>query len=318
MAFNEKYDDLQHKGNLFATQALEKLQDGDMEGFKKDWEEANKHFKLLMQYTESDAGKLQMVYGESLNFGIIMDVILENANKLYEGDKSYKKAFQKIVNEIKKDKVLKEQFELYNTFTNKALWENQKSDKTKQYVDNLISMCETYDRKTVSQHNKKLIGMIKEYKLNENVMIDDDTMKLYESIECIMFNNKKVSHLHDIVEAKENIEEYLNEHVISNNKPNIDFEEKLSEITEKYEKELNDDEKRLIEKIENSDNKEKLFNEYKTKTLSTLSECLNKFEGNDRSELQLVIEKINNKTYNDKSVLVDISEMIEVMNVMGD
>ena len=61
-----------------------------------------------------------------------------------------------------------------------------------------------------------------------------------------------------------------------------------------------------------------MFNEYKTKTLNTLSESLKTYEGNDKTELQEVINKINEKKFNEKTMLVDIAEMIEVMNVMKD
>ena len=61
-----------------------------------------------------------------------------------------------------------------------------------------------------------------------------------------------------------------------------------------------------------------MFNEYKTKTLNTLTESLKTYEGNDKTELQEVINKINEKKFNEKTMLVDIAEMIEVMNVMKD
>lgn len=319
MAFNEKYEDMQHKGNVLATQALEKLQNGDIQGFETDWKEANKHFDLFLDYVNSEAGKQQMMYGESLNFGIIMDVILENSDKLYQGDKKQRNAFKKIVSTIKNDKVLKEQFDLYNRLTNKNLWEGYDVNKSNDYVNTVTSMTENFNEKQIIEHNKKLIDLIKAGGLNENVLISDENMKLYESIETIMFKKNDMNAINELTEAKDNISSYISEHLISEAKSDCDndFNSKLAEISEKYEKELTDDEKQLIEDVEKSTNKEKMFNDYKSKTLNMLSENLLKFEGEDKSELQMVIEKVNKKSFNEKTLLVDLSEMIEIMNVMS-
>lgn len=319
MAFNDKYEEMRHQVSVLAQQALEKLQNEDYEGFKNDWDEANRVKINLDAYMESESGIMEMKYGQNLNMGIIMNVILENMSQsMNEGDKSKAKQIGKIITKIQNDKVLFEQFKVYNGLTNKEIWNGVNPELSEKYVNEVVSSITPMNKKDAKSHNRELIEMIVKGNLDENVMIDNETINLYESIECLLFKRNTFSDLNKLTEAKENISQYLREHVITEKKEVIDFNTKLSELTEKYENELNDDEKKLIEQVQNANDKEGMFNEYKTKTLKTLSESLKTYEGNDKTELQEVINKINEKKFNEKTMLVDIAEMIEVMNVMKD
>jgi len=319
MAFNEKYEQIRHQINVLTQQALKKLQDEDYNGFKNDWEEANRLKLNLDGYMSSENGIMEMKYGQNLNMGIIMDVILENMSKVVnEGNKRKARQIGNIVNEIKNDKVLFEQFKVYNCFTNKDTWSGVNPEYSEKYVNEVASSIKPMSLKEAKSHNRKLIEMIIKGGLDENIAIDDETINLYESIECILFKRNIFSELKQLTEAKEQISEYLREHVITEKKETTDFNAKLSELSEKYDKELNDDEKQLIEKVQNCQDKEQMFNDYKAKTISTLSESMKKYEGNDKAELQEVINNINEKKFNEKTILVDLAEMIEVMNVMKD
>jgi len=314
MAFNEKYDELQHKGTVLATQALDKLQDGDIDGFKTDWEEANKNFDLFLNYVNSDAGKIEMMFGENLNFGVIYNIIESNSNKIYEDAKQYPKVYKSLINEIKSDKVLKQQFDIYNALTN-ATGVND----AREYVNEVVSSFPHFSKKEVCKSNKKLINIIKKGKLDEFVDIDDDKMKLYESIEFILLTKSKFNKIGEYIDAKSNIVEYVSKHGKTINE-NIekDYDETVKELSEKYDKELNDDEKNLIKLIETTENKEKFFNDYKEKTIKSLTENLVKYEGNDKMELENVVEKINRKTYDEKTIIADIAEMIEISNIINE
>lgn len=319
MAFNEKYEQIRHQINVLTQQALKKLQDEDYNGFKNDWEEANRLKLNLDGYMSSEFGVMEMKYGQNLNMGIIMDVLLENmAQSINEHDKKKGKQIGNIINKIKNDKILFEQFKVYNCLTNKDNWLGVNPEYSEKYVNEVASSINPINLKEAKSHNKKLIEMIVNSGLDENVAIDDETIGLYESIECLLFKRKTLSGINRLTEAKENISQYLRERVITEKKEVNDFNTKLSELTEKYENELNDDEKKLIEQVQNANDKESMFNEYKTKTLNTLSESLKTYEGNDKKELQEVINKINEKKFNEKTMLVDLAEMIEVMNVIED
>lgn len=314
MAFNEKYDELQHKGTVLATQALDKLQDGDIGGFKTDWEEANKNFDLFLNYVNSDAGKIEMMFGENLNFGVIYNIIESNSNKIYEDAKQYPKVYKSLINEIKSDKVLKQQFDVYNALTNAT----NVSD-AREYVNEAVSAFPHFSKKEICKSNKKLIDIIRKGKLDEFIYIDDDKMKLYESIEFILLSKSKFNKIGEYINAKNNIVEYVSKHGKTINE-NIekDYDETVKELSEKYDKELNDDEKNLIKLIETTENKEKFFNDYKEKTIKSLTENLVKYEGNDKMELENVVEKINRKTYDEKTIIADIAEMIEISNIINE
>jgi len=319
MAYNDKYEQLRHELSVLAQQALEKLQTDDYEGFKSNWDEANKKKEELDAYMGSESGVMEMKYGHNLNMGIIMEVILKNMSQsMNEGDRSKAKQIGKIITKIQNDKVLFEQFKVYNGLTNKEIWNGVNPELSEKYVNEVVSSITPMNKKDAKSHNRELIEMIVKGNLDENVMIDDETINLYESIECLLFKRNTFSDLNKLTEAKENISQYLREYVITEKKETTDFNAKLSELSEKYDKELNDDEKQLIEKVQNCKDKEKMFNDYKTKTISTLSESMKKYEGNDKAELQEVINNINEKKFNEKTILVDLAEMIEVMNVMKD
>ena len=253
------------------------------------------------------------MFGENLNFGVIYNIIESNSNKIYENAKQYPKVYKSLINEIKSDKILKGQFDVYNALVNAS----NVSD-AREYVNEAVSSFPHFSKKEICKSNKKLIDIIRKGKLDEFIDIDDDKMKLYESIEFILLAKSKFNKIGEYIKAKNNIVEYVSNHgeIISENIER-NYDETLKELSEKYDKELNDDEKNLIKLIEATENKEEFFNDYKKKTIKSLTENLEKYDGNDKVELENVVEKINRKSYDEKTILTDIAEMIEIQNIIN-
>ena len=207
MAFNGEYTEYKEKGLTFMQNALKKLENEDYEGFKKDLDEANENLNLFYNYVSSEAGKTEMMFGENRNFGIIYNIIESNSNKIYEDAQQYPKVYKALINEIKTDKVLKQQFDVYNALVNAT-----NVTDPREYVNEAVSSFPRFSKKQLRESNQKLVDIIRKGKLDEYIDIDDDKMDLYESIEFILLSKSKFSKIGEYLNAKNNIVEYVSKH----------------------------------------------------------------------------------------------------------
>lgn len=304
----EKYVDIYEKAGVLMQRALQKYSEGDVEHGDADRKEANRLYDLA----QSDANKdfNNIMYGESRNFGIIYNVIESNSKNLCE-DKNKRKAFSNIIKLIKENKNLKTQFEFFNGLTHP----NGYVFNTEQYVNEALMIAPKINNKDAYNANEKLISEIKKNGLDELIEIDDNTMALYESIEYLLFNKPTYTNLVEYSNAKNNVVTYLDENINEEETAegkNID--EAFNTLIEKYDTLLNEDEKELIETVMNCKDKKALFETYRQETIEKIENTL---KDNDDKELKTICEDIKNKTYNKKTVLEDISEFIEIKNVLS-
>ena len=163
--------------------------------------------------------------------------------------------------------------------------------------------------------NEKLISEIKKNGLDELIEIDDNTMALYESIEYLLFNKPTYTNLVEYSNAKNNVVTYLDENINEEETAEgKNINEAFNTLIEKYDTLLNEDEKELIETVMNCKDKKALFETYRQETIEKIENTL---KDNDDKELKTICEDIKNKTYNKKTVLEDISEFIEIKNVLS-
>ena len=129
------------KGSVLMQQALKKYAKGDFEGGDKDRAEANRYYDLASAEINSEAGKITQLYGESRNFGIIYNVFEQNIENLLSTKKG-KKIIKECFNLIKSNKVLNEQFKIYDMFE-KA----QNVDDVKDFVNEASNIVKTFMNK---------------------------------------------------------------------------------------------------------------------------------------------------------------------------
>jgi hypothetical protein len=67
----------------------------------------------------------------------------------------------------------------------------------------------------------------------------------------------------------------------------------------------------LMRMVESADDKEKLFNEKKNEAIRSIQESA----GSDADE---VLEKLNEKAYNERTLMQDIAEFSEITNIMSE
>lgn len=299
-------DNLQ-KAIVLMESALRKYKNGDIEGGDSDRNEANRLFDTLA----NEDAELDTLYGESRNFGVIYSVIEGNTSRLNE-DKGKRIAYKDIINTIREDSTLRNQFKIYEALSNT---ENIKDPQS--YVTEAVSLMPSMSRKRVLESNNKLIGKIKKYNLYEMVDIDDDKMDLFESIEYLMLNKKNFSNLSEYENNKSNIVEYIRNHSVDAqvNESVNDYGENAVELMRKYSKDLNEDEIKLIKELSECEDREAYFNDYKTVVMSNLNEMKLKVDNSEKSDIEDIIESLDKKTFNSKTFITDIAEMKEISSL---
>lgn len=310
------YQELYHKGSVLMQSALKKYGNGDFEGGNKDREEANKYYDSAEQETNAEIEKMNSLYGESRNFGVIYKVIEENTDNLYN-DKDKRKVFKGIIKLLKEDKTLNTEFKLYNALRNPV-----GVDNVPTYVDEAFNLAKSsLDEKKIRESNEKLLKAVQKANLFEFVDIDDDEMELYENVEYILLNNVTFQNLNEHSVAKAKVRNYVNKHNLNKTieRPTeSNYKEKYREITEKYSTGLTNDEYKLISEIYESKDKKLLFEKKKYEAINALTEYAKTSNDSDKEDVVMIVEKLNAKEFNEKTLLSDIAELVEISQIMNE
>ena len=308
------------KGSVLMQQALKKYAKGDFEGGDKDRAEANRYYDLASTEINSEAGKMTQLYGESRNFGIIYNVFEQNIENLWD-TKDGKKIVKECYNLIKSNKVLNEQFKIYDMFE-KA----QNVEDVKDFVNEASNIIKTFDKKLVMENNEKLIKFIRDKKLDEYVDIPEETENLYEAIEYIVLNKKTYDNVNDFVKAQN----VITEHIIKNQKNNIvenkltsaEFENKIEEVEKEITENINQEEKTLLDRFltNKKQNKKEVFENYKRKTLRKIREMIENSEDSDKSQWNKIYENVSSKNFSEdlSENITNCAEMMEICDTIDE
>ena len=314
------FNDNSEKGSVLMQQALKKYAKGDFEGGDKDRAEANRYYDLASAEINSEAGKMTQLYGESRNFGIIYNVFEQNIENLWD-TKNGKKIIKECYNLIKSNKVLNEQFKIYDMFE-KA----QNVEDVKDFVNEASNIIKTFDKKLVMENNEKLIKFIRDKKLDEYVDIPEETENLYEAIEYIVLNKKTYDNVNDFVKAQN----VITEHIIKNQKNNIvenkltsaEFENKIEEVEKEITENINQEEKTLLDRFltNKKQNKKEVFENYKRKTLRKIREMIENSEDSDKSQWNKIYENVSSKNFSENMSenITNCAEMIEICSTIDE
>ena len=308
------------KGSVLMQQALKKYAKGDFEGGDKDRAEANRYYDLASAEINSDAGKMTQLYGESRNFGIIYNVFEQNIENLWN-TKAGKKIVKECYNLIKSNKVLNEQFKIYDMFE-KA----QNVEDVKDFVNEASNIIKTFDKKLVMENNEKLIKFIRNKKLDEYVDIPEETENLYEAIEYLVLHKKTYDNVNDFVKAQN----VITEHIIKNQKNNIvenkltsaEFENKIEEVEKEITENINQEEKTLLDRFltNKKQNKKEVFEHYKRKTLRKIRELIENSEDSDKSQWNKIYENVSSKNFSENMSenITNCAEMMEICDTIDE
>lgn len=297
------------KGIKLLNEALKCYEQGEYSSAYKAYQKAGSFLTEADNRANTNEGQISLRYGGNRNFGVIYKIFESNTKNLLR-DKSSQKKLKKIMGLIRENKVLNDEFNTFNAFTNPTNVTNPN-----EYVSEAISLVTRYSKKTIRENNEKLINLFKEYNLNENISIDDNEIELFENIEYLLLHNKDFKNINKYNEIQNKLCEYVTENnVMLTESVSIDdlYEDKLNEVIDKHGKELNEDEINLIMEVSDPVKAKKLFNKYKADVVSLVNEQIN--AGNDVESWNTILEKINSKVYEQKNALTDIAEFIEIKN----
>ena len=315
----EDFNTNSQKGSTLMQQALKKYADGDFEGGDKDREMANKYFDMASMQINSEAGKMSQLYGESRNFGVIYNVFEQNIDNIYQ-DESKKHIIKEVYDMIKSDKLLNEQFKIYDMFEKTTDVEN-----VKDFVNETISIINGFDKKQIKECNEKLIKVIKDNKLNEYVDIPEETENLYEAIEYVILNKKTLDNVNNFIKAQNVIAEHIEKNQkesLEENKKSLSFESfknDLDKEEKKLQENINEDEKKLLDMFTDpKTNKRAVFENYKSETLNKIKGVMQISEETDREAWDKVYENVNSKTYSEKMTqnIINCAEMLEICSTI--
>ena len=308
------------KGSVLMQQALKKYAKGDFKGGDKDRAEANRYYDLASAEINSEEGKITQLYGESRNFGIIYNVFEQNIENLWD-TKEGKKIVKECYNLIKSNKVLNEQFKIYDMFE-KA----QNVEDVKDFVNEASNIIKTFDKNIVKENNEKLIKFIRDKKLDEYVDIPEETENLYEAIEYIVLNKKTYNNVNDFVKAQNVITEHISKnqknHIVENKLTSTEFENKIEEVENEINEKINQDEKTLLDSFltTKKQNKKEVFENYKRKTLRKIKEMIESSEDSDKVQWNEIYENVSSKNFSESMSenITNCAEMIEICSTIDE
>lgn len=300
------------KGLGLFEKSINEYNNGNLDSANLYRHKANVILNEMHDALKTVDGQDTLIFGDNRNFGLIYNVF-ENSVKIFGNDDVRKKFINEFINTIKKDKTLMVEFMVYN-----ALETPKNVSDSVGYVNDVIEEVKKLDKTKLKESNQKLIGVLRKYGLNETVVPNKEKQTLYENIEFVLFNDKKIGNLTDYQVCVKTLAESVEKNNVNIHQKTLEdfYSEKMSEINEKYEKLLTDEEKLFLTEMEKSKKDRKLvFDKNKEILVKSLNEKINS-DNENSAEWATILEKIEKKAYNDKTSIVDIAEMIEIKNIL--
>lgn len=157
-----------------------------------------------------------------------------------------------------------------------------------------------------------------------NDMLPTENKILYSAIDYITENRCTLSNMSEYSDAvkviRENIEGKDNVQNMFESKNLEDLSnELLNEFNKKYSDSLSEEETKILKEIASSDNREEIFNKYKSLCEESLNRAKNDFDSkgdsNSSKRISSVLEQVGNKKYALESIGEDVCNLIELSKI---
>lgn len=257
----------------------------------------------------TEEGLDEAIYGDNINFGAVYHVFEANAESLFR-NQSDKVA--RIMETIRKNKVLLDEFRIYNALTNP---ENVKSVPT--YTETVLKMAGVHSANELKESNRKLVRLLRKMKIDENIEIPENDSALYEAIEYMITTEPNINSAAQYDNAKA----FITEQVSKRNNVSTDtidkvYNEKIDEIAEKYHALLNNDEKEFVSEVSAKGvDRKAIFESNKQFLVAKIGKLASEDKTNTDS-WKSILERIEKKEFSEKNALADIAEMIEIRDTL--
>lgn len=246
------------------------------------------------------------------SFGFIKECFENLSERLYK-TKEGKKIINRYINTIKENKGLTGLYSIYESLRKMG------NDSDVDYFINSLS--ESVKIENVSDASlKKLGNLLSEayILLGESAdgMIPIENKALDNAIEYVAENKKGMKNLAEYSNAvkiiRESIENKTNANMFRVNESINDAEKLIMAFNNKYSGELNNDEKAMIKKLSESDDKESVFKQYKDDCINRLSEVKKGCGEKESERMDEIMSKVNDKQFCNETVESDICNLIEI------
>lgn len=238
--------------------------------------------------------------------------------------KENKIIFGKFVRAIKESSILKTQFNVYFDIEKKV---ESNELKSSEFVKESISLLSKFKKEDILAENKKLINILKKHNL---VVLDESypTEQLHKNISNLIFTVKSSKNIDFIVESLEKVITYVKTNISETNEKNWknDFLPNsfvgslmVEKFNSKY-SDLNEDERKLIKTILESDDKGKelILKESIKECIVLINERLINTNSDEKEALLNVKEALLTMEYTNKTFNGDITRIIELKKAFNE
>lgn len=213
---------------------------------------------------------------------------------------------------------------------------NSELSKMFRIYENISKADKTINVTTLIQDMKNMVGDINEGKLNAGIdnlkkLLKESYILIGTEAKSLLSENKELSNYVDYVFTNtlkmDNVVRYnkcINEikmYVDNNEVKGISFKKatqvNVDECYARYNELLSGEDAEILKEIKNAENKETIFEKYKNECLVSIDEAIK--TDIDQASCDKLYEfktKIQNKTYNEETLGLDISNFIELKNIV--
>jgi hypothetical protein len=241
------------------------------------------------------------------NFGDLLDSLYSEASSQFANNKkNCSKILKECINTIKTDKILSDQFIIFNNLKTSVIDEKRVND----YINENVNSIKLYKAKDIINSNHKLERLCN--KLGTKIKKDE----LNESIANLCFLMNTAKNVNSLHQSKNIIKENLltNKKTEESDTPSIPLALMSKLVSRKYNKkysDLSESDKKLLKVIlENKEGDEKLFQSYKENATKLLS---NRIVENDdptlHTNLKKSYKKVSSMEYISESLINDVSKL---------
>lgn len=252
------------------------------------------------------------------NFGELNHTLMEFlAEGVAANKETNKKLFKKFMRILKENKVLKDEFLVYNNLQTKL---DENENRINEFIQENIKLMEGYSKKQIEEANGKLAELVASANIEHP---ENPFAKLHEAIHQLMVEKRNLKNVDARLDAKTVIAEH-----IKNNKPiskgtedymPTDLMAKImvNNFNKKYEK-LNEDTKSILKQIINSpvEDREAIFVGLVRECVDLVNENITEADLTIKEKLLSTKDKLLRLKYDGETFISEAAKLLDLKTTL--